>query len=76
MVCDGFTRVTSSLDYHGLARIEKSYELVWWVKSWCKAANILTFVFEAFDECWKGSEDLLEREIYWGVFLLLIESRS
>ena len=37
---------------------------------WCKAENILTFVFEAFDEPWKGSPDPLEPEKHWGVFTL------
>lgn len=36
--------------------------------AWCKEANILTFVFEAFDESWKGSEDPLEPEKHWGIF--------
>ena len=29
---------------------------------------MLTFVFEAFDEPWKGSEDPLEPEKHWGLF--------
>lgn len=36
--------------------------------AWCKEADILTFVFEAFDESWKGSEDPLEPEKHWGIF--------
>lgn len=35
---------------------------------WSEEANILTFVFEAFDEPWKGSEDALEPEKHWGLF--------
>ena len=36
--------------------------------AWADAAGILTFVFEAFDEPWKGSADPLEPEKHWGLF--------
>jgi exo-beta-1,3-glucanase (GH17 family) len=36
--------------------------------SWSEDANILTFVFEAFDESWKGSNEALEPEKHWGLF--------
>lgn len=35
---------------------------------WSKKKRILTFVFEAFDEPWKGSSDPLEPEKHWGMF--------
>lgn len=35
---------------------------------WTTSERILTFVFEAFDEPWKGSPDLLEPEKHWGLF--------
>jgi exo-beta-1,3-glucanase (GH17 family) len=35
---------------------------------WTQAAGILCFVFEAFDESWKGSSDPLEPEKHWGLF--------
>ncbi|MEJ2516131.1 MAG: glycosyl hydrolase family 17 protein [Gammaproteobacteria bacterium] len=35
---------------------------------WTRAEKILTFVFEAFDEPWKGSPDPLEPEKHWGLF--------
>lgn len=35
---------------------------------WTNEQNILTFVFEAFDEPWKGSNDPLEPEKFWGLF--------
>ncbi len=35
---------------------------------WTRQAGILTFVFEAFDEPWKGSPDPLEPEKHWGLF--------
>jgi len=36
--------------------------------NWCEQDQILTFVFEAFDEPWKGSPDPLEPEKHWGLF--------
>ncbi|NWJ41718.1 MAG: glycosyl hydrolase [Geothrix sp.] len=36
--------------------------------AWARAAGILIFVFEAFDEPWKGSADPLEPEKHWGLF--------
>lgn len=35
---------------------------------WTTGEQILTFVFEAFDEPWKGSPDPLEPEKHWGLF--------
>ena len=35
---------------------------------WTKQEGILTFVFEAFDEPWKGSSDPNEPEKHWGLF--------
>jgi exo-beta-1,3-glucanase (GH17 family) len=35
---------------------------------WTTKEKILTFVFEAFDEPWKGSPDSLEPEKHWGLF--------
>ncbi|MEM9403878.1 MAG: glycosyl hydrolase family 17 protein [Pseudomonadota bacterium] len=35
---------------------------------WTTNEKILTFVFEAFDEPWKGSDDPLEPEKHWGLF--------
>lgn len=37
---------------------------------WTNEERILTFVFEAFDEPWKGSPDPLEPEKHWGLFNL------
>ena len=36
--------------------------------TWNKEDGILTFVFEAFDETWKGSNEFLEPEKHWGLF--------
>lgn len=35
---------------------------------WTGQEGILTFVFEAFDEPWKGSPDPMEPEKHWGLF--------
>jgi exo-beta-1,3-glucanase (GH17 family) len=35
---------------------------------WTDAAAIPCFVFEAFDEPWKGSDDPLEPEKHWGLY--------
>jgi exo-beta-1,3-glucanase (GH17 family) len=37
---------------------------------WTTTEEILAFVFEAFDEPWKGSPDPLEPEKHWGLFKL------
>lgn len=36
--------------------------------NWSKKEGIITFIFEAFDENWKGSPDKLEPEKHWGLF--------
>ncbi len=38
--------------------------------AWTSEQEIMTFVFEAFDEPWKGSPDPLEPEKHWGLFRL------
>lgn len=47
-------------------RLQKTYydDLM----KWTDAEQILTFVFEAFDEPWKGSPDPMEPEKHWGLF--------
>ena len=35
---------------------------------WSRAEGVLTFVFEAFDEPWKGAADPREPEKHWGLF--------
>jgi exo-beta-1,3-glucanase (GH17 family) len=35
---------------------------------WSRETGVLTFVFEAFDEPWKGSADPAEPEKHWGIF--------
>ncbi len=36
--------------------------------NWSEEDDVLTFVFEAFDEPWKGSQEPLEPEKHWGLF--------
>jgi exo-beta-1,3-glucanase (GH17 family) len=36
--------------------------------AWTRRQGLLCFVFEAFDEPWKGSDDPLEPEKHWGLF--------
>ena len=36
--------------------------------AWTDGAGILCFVFEAFDEPWKGSPDPMEPEKHWGLY--------
>lgn len=35
---------------------------------WSRESGVLIFVFEAFDEPWKGSPDPMEPEKHWGLF--------
>ena len=35
---------------------------------WARDSGLLVFVFEAFDEPWKGSPDPLEPEKHWGLY--------
>jgi len=51
---------------HVNERLQKTYydDLM----AWTDAEQILTFVFEAFDEPWKGSPDPKEPEKHWGLF--------
>ena len=36
--------------------------------AWSAESGMMIFVFEAFDEPWKGSDDPLEPEKHWGLF--------
>jgi len=38
------------------------------LEKWSKKEGIMTFVFEAFDEPWKGSPEIMEPEKHWGLF--------
>lgn len=43
--------------------------------NWSAQEKILTFVFEAFDEPWKGSSEPLEPEKHWGLFTVKREPK-
>ena len=36
---------------------------------WAERESILVYIFEAFDENWKGSDHPLEPEKHWGIYL-------
>jgi exo-beta-1,3-glucanase (GH17 family) len=45
---------------------QKVYNSV--IDSWAEKQKITCFFFEAFDETWKGSEDIFEPEKHWGYY--------
>jgi exo-beta-1,3-glucanase (GH17 family) len=63
---------TTASNGHGIEPWNASQELqaIYYrnLINWTRETGILTFVFEAFDEPWKGSEDPLEPEKHWGLF--------
>jgi exo-beta-1,3-glucanase (GH17 family) len=52
------------------SNVSEEYQNIYYndLVDWCEEADILTFVFEAFDESWKGSNEALEPEKHWGLF--------
>ena len=52
------------------SNVSEEYQRTYYndLMNWCEEDGILTFVFEAFDESWKGSEEALEPEKHWGLF--------
>ena len=40
------------------------------LSQWAREHGVLTYVFEAFDEDWKGSDDPDEPEKHWGLFTI------
>ena len=38
------------------------------LRDWTERRGVVTFVFEAFDEAWKGGDDPVEVEKHWGLF--------
>ena len=40
------------------------------LSQWAREEGVLTYVFEAFDEDWKGSDDPDEPEKHWGLFTI------
>ena len=37
---------------------------------WSDEEGIVTYVFEAFDELWKGSDEPMEPEKHWGLYYI------
>lgn len=54
----------------GEVSLDAQYQFLIQLDRWIEENNITTFLFEAFDELWKGGEkaDLNEIEKNWGVF--------
>jgi len=52
------------------SNVSEEFQSVYYndLMEWCEEEEILTFVFEAFDESWKGSNETLEPEKHWGLF--------
>lgn len=50
--------------------VSEEYQKIYYedLMQWNKEDDILTFVFEAFDEQWKGSDEHFEPEKHWGLF--------
>ena len=53
---------------HAVPEIQEVYYQQ--LMAWTRSAGVLCFVFEAFDESWKGSPDPLEPEKHWGLFTI------
>ncbi|WP_304226547.1 glycosyl hydrolase family 17 protein [Gracilinema caldarium] len=51
-----------------LASEENQKQYINELMAWSAQMGIVTFVFEAFDEAWKGSDDPLEPEKHWGLY--------
>ena len=52
------------------ASVEAQAQYCQQLLEWSLEEKILAFVFEAFDEPWKGSPDPPEPEKHWGLFYL------
>ena len=52
--------------------VSEEHQMIYYndLMKWSKKNNVLTFVFEAFDESWKGSNEPLEPEKHWGLFFI------
>ena len=52
------------------ANVSEEYQEIYYndLMKWSDENGIITFVFEAFDEPWKGFSDELEPEKHWGLY--------
>jgi exo-beta-1,3-glucanase (GH17 family) len=50
--------------------VSEEYQSIYYndLMEWSEKEGIMTFVFEAFDEPWKGSREAMEPEKHWGLF--------
>jgi exo-beta-1,3-glucanase (GH17 family) len=50
--------------------VNEEYQQIYYqdLMQWCEEEGIITFVFEAFDEPWKGNDEETEPEKHWGLF--------
>jgi len=50
--------------------VGQEYQAIYYndLEKWSNKEGIMTFVFEAFDEPWKGSPEASEPEKHWGLF--------
>jgi exo-beta-1,3-glucanase (GH17 family) len=50
--------------------VSEEYQEIYYhdLVNWSAQQGVLTFVFEAFDETWKGSSEPFEPEKHWGLF--------
>jgi exo-beta-1,3-glucanase (GH17 family) len=53
-------------DYLANEKNQKVFNTV--IDSWAERKKVTCFFFEAFDETWKGSEDINEPEKHWGFY--------
>jgi len=65
----GWTTYSNGRGIHP-ENVSEEYQSMYYndLVNWSEEAGILTFVFEAFDEPWKGSNEALEPEKHWGLF--------
>lgn len=52
--------------HHAHAQAQATYLAQ--LRAWSRHSGVTCFLFEAFDEPWKGSDDPLEPEKHWGLF--------
>lgn len=51
-----------------LASVENQQQYISALLTWAQQMGIVTFIFEAFDESWKGSDNRDEPEKHWGLY--------
>ena len=50
------------------ASAENQFTFLKLINEWSDSNNTLTFIFEAFDEPWKGGDSPDEPEKNWGIY--------